>query len=82
MDDLTLAKKEIKEIFQGKRVKKLSLQEARKALREADPNIDISDFLKELNEGNYKKALEKLAIEIIATPNAAEYFLPLLAKLI
>jgi hypothetical protein len=82
MSDLQTAKQEIKEILEGKNPHRPTLEEARKRLIETDPGIDISEIIKALNKGNYQKAAEILLIEIASMPNAAEYFLPLLAKLI
>jgi len=83
MTDLEQARTKFKAISEGHYVpKKISIEEAKKQLRAADPAIDISDVLKALHQ---KKDLQKAAastlLETLTDPTVISYWSPALIGL-
>ncbi len=80
--DIEQARANVRNILQGKPVNRApTLAEAKKRLRAADPDIDISRTLKQLNQRNVKGAVVDLAFEV-ATTISLPYFRPLLTATI
>jgi len=82
MNDLQKAKENLKALMEGKRTKRLTLQEARENLIKCDPQIDIAPVLSSLNKGDYYLALKFLFLELVTTPGMIEFFAPIIVKII
>ncbi len=66
--DIEQARANVKSILRGKPVKRApTLAQAKERLRAADPGIDISHPLKQLNQRNIKGAAVDLAVEAATT---------------
>ena len=83
MSELEHARARLKAISEGHYVPKgLSVEDAKKQLRAADPAIDISGLLKALHhEENLQKAVTAVALETLADPEVIGYWSPALIGL-
>lgn len=84
MSDLEDARARLKAIGEGHYVPKgISVEEAKKQLRAADPSIDISDLLQALNRGeDLQKAAAAVVVETLSDPEVIHYWSPVLAGLV
>lgn len=84
MSELKDARARLKAIGEGHYVPKgISVEEAKKQLRAADPSIDISDLLRALHRGEaLQKAAAAIAVETLSDPEAIHYWSPVLAGLV
>lgn len=81
MDELALKKKKLKALLEGKDFTSLSIEEAKKKLKQTDPGIDITIFLEVLNNPS-KDKLKIFLIEILTEPEIISYFAPILKFII
>jgi hypothetical protein len=83
MSDVEHARARLKAISEGHYApKEISVEEAKKQLRAADPSIDISGFLKALHhEENLQEAATSAALETLADPQVVSYWSPVLIGL-
>jgi len=71
-------KKRFKYLIKGKYVyKNLSVEEAKKRLKETDPGIDVSEILRVINSDR-KDKFKIIFIEIISTPDFLAYYMPVI----
>lgn len=83
MSDLEDARARLKAISEGHYVpKKISIEEAKKQLRAADPAIDISGFLKALHQKDLEKAATSIALETLSDSAVVCYWSPVLIGLV
>jgi hypothetical protein len=75
MNELEKIKNDLKNILNGKPPKPKNLKEARLRVIQTDPGIDISDFLKDLNEGKILYAIMDLSIEVFKLPDITKLIL-------
>jgi hypothetical protein len=82
MSDVEQARARFKAISEGHYVPKaMSLEEAKKQLRAADPAIDISDFLKAVHQKDLQKAATSISLETLTDPAVVRYWSPVLVEL-
>ena len=80
MDEVEKARARLDALLKGRYVpKRLSPEEAKRRLIEADPGLDLSDVLKALQEGDAAKAAQNLLYQSLA-PEAIAFFSPLIAS--
>ncbi len=80
MDELRGARRRFKALSEGRYVpKELSLEEAKKRLRQSDPGIDVSEALTALNQGDLERAAAALVHQALL-PETIAFFAPLIAK--
>ncbi|WP_456451330.1 hypothetical protein [Hydrogenimonas sp.] len=80
MREVKAARERLEKLLQGRYVpKRLTPEEAKRRLLDADPGIDISDVLKALQEGDAAKAAQNLLYQSFA-PEAIAFFSPLVAS--
>jgi len=83
MGDLEDARARFKAISEGRYVPKaLSVEEAKKRLREADPGMDISGSLQALRRNDTQKAAASVVLETLADPSVVSYWSPALIGLL
>ena len=81
--DVRIAKARFKAVAQGRHVPStLSVEEAKKRLRQTDPGLDISDMLRAIDRGDLKKAGTSLLMEAATDPSVITYWSPLLIGLL
>jgi len=83
MTDLEHARTRLRAISEGHYVpKEISIEEAKKQLRAADPAIDISGLLKALHEQkDVQEAAASIVIETLSDPEVVCYWSPVLIGL-
>ena len=81
MNEINIKKEKLKSVLQGRGLKPLSVEEAKKRLRETDLGIDISEILRILNTPSDKK-IKLLLIEILSSPEIISYFSPVIKEVI
>ncbi len=81
--DVETAKARFKAVAQGRHVPSgISVEEAKKRLRQTDPGLDISDMLRAIDQGDPKKAGMSLLMEAATDPSVITYWSPLLIGLV
>jgi len=79
MEEIEVKKKHLKLMLEGKYIPKdISIKEAKKRLKETDPGIDISEFIRILNSNDKDKILKDLLIEMITNPDILIYYMPVI----
>lgn len=81
MSELEKARARLKAISEGHYVPKgISIEDAKKRLRAADPAIDISGILQALHQGkDLEKAATSMVLETVSDPAVVHYWSPVLA---
>jgi len=83
MEEIEIKKRRLKLMLEGKYVPKdISVEEAKKRLKETDPGIDISVFIKILNSNDKDKILKDLLIEMITNPDILIYYMPVIKMIL
>jgi len=83
MEEIEVKKNRLKSMLEGKYIPKdISVKEAKKRLKETDPGIDISGFIKILHNADKDKILKDLMIEIITNPDILVYYMPLIKMIL
>ena len=81
MSDIEIKKEELKAILKIGYKKPLSVEEAKKRLKESDPDIDIGKILKILNTPSNNK-LKLILIELLSDPEIISYFSPVIKEIV
>ncbi|WP_456390245.1 hypothetical protein [Hydrogenimonas sp.] len=77
------AKKRFMSIAQGRHVPAdISIEEAKKRVRQTDPGLDISDIVRAIDQRDLKKAGTSLLLEVATDPSIITYWSPLLIGLV
>ena len=74
MNEIKIKKEKLKSLLNGKNSNKISIKKAKENLLKTDPQIDISEILRALN--NKENILKTLIIEIISNPDFLVYYSP------
>ena len=77
MNEIKLKKEELKSVLNGRGLKSLSIEEAKRKLAKTDPGIDIGMILKIINSPK-KNKLKIFLIEFISNPELISYFSPVI----
>ncbi len=75
MNEIELKKERLKSLLKGRPEKSMSIEEAKKRLKQTDPGIDIGKILQILNTSSDDK-IKLILIELLSEPEIISYFSP------
>ena len=83
MSEVEIKKKRFKALLEGKYVpREITIKEAKKRLRESDPNIDVSFVFEIVRSRNKEKILKNLVFELLTNPDIVVYYMPVIKSVL
>ena len=83
MSEVEIKKKRFKALLEGRYIpKETTIKEAKKRLRESDPNIDVSFIFEIIYSKKKEKILKNLVFELLTNPDMVAYYMPVIKSVL